>query len=81
MKEGKLCKQRAKVKRSQINKLVQADDKNAIMFGGLFSGFTGSLSINSKQASYVKEMLNLSDFKASLLPQNKVEELNFLGYE
>ena len=31
---------------------------------------------NFKQASYVKEMLNLSDFKASLLPQNKVEELN-----
>lgn len=31
---------------------------------------------NEKQASYVKEMLNLSDFKASLLPQNKVEELN-----
>ena len=31
---------------------------------------------NYKQASYVKEMLNLSDFKASLLPQNKVEELN-----
>lgn len=31
---------------------------------------------NEKQASYVKEMLNLSDYKASLLPQNKVEELN-----
>jgi len=31
---------------------------------------------NDKQALYVKEMLNLSDYKASLLPQNKVEELN-----
>ena len=31
---------------------------------------------NEKQAAYVKEMLNLSDYKASLLPQNKVEELN-----
>ena len=31
---------------------------------------------NFKQAEYVKEMLNLSDFKANLLPQNKVEELN-----
>ena len=30
---------------------------------------------NYKQASYVKEMLNLSDFKASLLPQDKVMEL------
>ncbi len=31
---------------------------------------------NDKQALHVKEMLNLSDYKASLLPQNKVEELN-----
>ena len=30
---------------------------------------------NVKQAAYVKEMLNLSDFKASLLPQDKVLEL------
>ena len=30
---------------------------------------------NYNQASYVKEMLNLSDFKASLLPQDKVYEL------
>ena len=31
---------------------------------------------NKKQALYVKEMLNLSDYKASLLPQDKVFELN-----
>ena len=30
---------------------------------------------NFKQAEYVKEILNLSDFKASLLPQDKVVEL------
>ena len=30
---------------------------------------------NYKQANYVKETLNLSDFKASLLPQDKVLEL------
>ena len=31
---------------------------------------------NKKQALYVIEMLNLSDYKASLLPQDKVFELN-----
>ena len=33
---------------------------------------------NEIQAKYVKEMLNLSDYKSSLLPQNKVEELNII---
>ncbi len=33
---------------------------------------------NDKQAKYIKEMLNLSDYKANLLPQNKVEELSII---
>ena len=31
---------------------------------------------NKTQAEFVKETLNLSDYKSNLLPQNKVEELN-----
>ena len=59
-----------------INDEVKEESSYVIKSLNNFSKTIMLTGDNYNQALNVKEMLNLSDFKASLLPQNKVEELN-----